>query len=57
MSLLALLRDRRGSTALEYGLIASLVIVAALGAIVGAGDAVVQMWTDMSEAVVAALSG
>ena len=57
MPLLRLLQDQRGATSLEYGLIASLVTVAALGAMIAVGDSTVQMWTEMGQAVVAALAG
>lgn len=36
-------RDERGATAIEYGLIASLVFLAVVGAVVGLGQAVVDI--------------
>ncbi|WP_010543348.1 Flp family type IVb pilin [Sphingomonas elodea] len=36
--LVALIRDRRGATAIEYGLIAALIAVAAIAAMQGLGN-------------------
>lgn len=40
----ALIRDRRAATAIEYGLIAALIAVAASGAIALFADAAIAMW-------------
>ena len=37
-------RDQRGATALEYGMIISLIVIAAVPAISGVADETVQMW-------------
>lgn len=44
-ALRALAADQRGATAIEYGLIASLIIVAIVGAIGGLGGGVGGMWS------------
>ena len=48
---LKLLRDRKGGTAIEYGLILALVVVAMLGALVGMAGATTTMWTGVSDNV------
>ncbi len=40
--------DRRGATAIEYGLIASLIVIAMLSALGGLGGGVGGMWTNVS---------
>lgn len=50
-----LLRDQRGATAIEYGLIASLIIVAMMGGMTALGGGSNGMWGRMSAQVVAAL--
>jgi pilus assembly protein Flp/PilA len=42
------LRDENGATAIEYGLIAALVAVAAMGAIGTMGEAVTGVFTDVA---------
>lgn len=49
--LCALKVDERGATAIEYGLIASLIIVAIIGALGGLGGGVGGMWTNLSATV------
>lgn len=44
-----LLRDESGATAIEYGLIAALVSVAAIGALTAMGDSLETMFTTVSE--------
>ena len=48
-------RDKRGATAIEYGLIASLIVIAIIAAVHGFADATIGMWdhvsTTMSEAL------
>ncbi|HEX8556399.1 MAG TPA: Flp family type IVb pilin [Sphingomonas sp.] len=43
--------DRRGATALEYGLILALVVIAMVGALSMVADATVGMWTNTSTKV------
>lgn len=47
-----LMRDSRGATAVEYGLILSLIVLAMLGALILLADATSQNWNDVSNAVV-----
>ena len=49
-----LLADQGGATAVEYGLIAALIAVAAIGGISALGGGAGGMWTDLSAAVQAA---
>jgi pilus assembly protein Flp/PilA len=48
LNMLMLLADRRGATAIEYGLIAALIVVAMMGALSGLGGGVGGMWTNLS---------
>lgn len=50
-----LIHDRSGATALEYGLIAALVFLAALAAMTLMGEQVEALWNDLSAAVIAAV--
>ena len=43
-----LLRDRKGATAIEYGLIAALIAVAAIGAMKGIGSKLNTTFTNVS---------
>lgn len=43
--------DQRGATAIEYGLIASLIIVAIVGSMSALGGGVGGMWTDLAAQV------
>ncbi|MEA1013109.1 Flp family type IVb pilin [Sphingosinicella sp. LY1275] len=43
-----LLSDIRGATAIEYGLIVSLVVIAIIGAIVQVAGTTIGIWTDVS---------
>jgi pilus assembly protein Flp/PilA len=47
----ALGRDRRGATAIEYGLIAALVCVAALTGLKNFANASINMWNSVSNTV------
>ena len=47
-ALLMLLANQRGATAIEYGLIAALIIVAIIGALSGLGGGVGGMWSNLS---------
>lgn len=50
----AIVRDSRGATAVEYGLILALVVLAMIGAITGVADVTVGMWGNISTKVQAA---
>ena len=43
--------DKRGATAVEYGLIAALIVVAMMGGLSTMGGGVGGMWTKISTAV------
>ncbi len=47
-TLRTLLADRGGATAIEYGLIAALIAVTAIGGISALGGGAGGMWTDLS---------
>jgi pilus assembly protein Flp/PilA len=40
--------DQAGATAVEYGLILALVVLAAMGAIVGLASATIEMWDNVA---------
>lgn len=46
-----MLRDERGATAVEYGLIVSLVVLAMIGALTQVAGTTTTMWNDVSEEV------
>ena len=46
-----LLRCRRAATALEYGLILALIVLALMAALIGLADTTTAMWTNVSDAV------
>lgn len=48
----ALARDERGATAIEYGLIVSLIVIAMIVAFKGVANANTGMWNRVSDAVV-----
>lgn len=48
-----LLADRTGGTAIEYGLIAALIVVAMIVALVQLANVTIGMWTHVSTAVTA----
>jgi pilus assembly protein Flp/PilA len=48
-----LLADRTGGTAIEYGLIVALVVIATVGAIVQLASLTSGMWNHVSSAVIA----
>ena len=56
MTLRRLLSDTRGATAVEYGLIAALIIIAMIGGLSELGGGAGGMWTGVSEDVVNATS-
>jgi pilus assembly protein Flp/PilA len=47
-----LLKDKRGATAVEYGLIVSLVVLAMLAALWQLATTTIRMWDGISERVV-----
>ncbi len=50
-------KDESGATAIEYGLIAALVSVAAIGALTALGGSLQTMFTTVSNALTAAVGG
>ncbi len=52
-----LMNDESGATAIEYGLIAALVSVAAIGALTAMGDSLDAMFTKVSGALTTATAG
>ena len=48
-----LLADQTGATAIEYGLICSLIILAMIGGLAALGGGAGGMWTKVHDAVVA----
>ena len=47
-----LFADRRGATAVEYGLIAALIVIAMIGGLSALGGGAGGMWSDLSNKVV-----
>ena len=51
MSLITFLKllgtDERGATAVEYGLIVSLIVIAMIGALNGVANETIDMWSDV----------
>lgn len=43
--------DARGATAVEYGLILSLVVLAMMGALITFADTSIEMWNNVSTSV------
>ena len=52
--MLRLLADRTGATAIEYGLIAALIVIAMVGALSALGGGAGGMWTNISSDVTTA---
>jgi pilus assembly protein Flp/PilA len=50
-----LLADRLGATAIEYGLIAALIAIAAVGGMNALGGGVGGMWSDLDTDIAAAM--
>jgi pilus assembly protein Flp/PilA len=50
-TLFQLIRDRRGATAIEYGLIAALIAVAAITAMSGVGSSLKTTFNNVSSAM------
>ena len=46
-----LLRDRRGATAVEYGFILALIVLAMIGALTGVGNVTTSMWNNINTKV------
>ena len=46
-----LLADKKGATAIEYGLIAALIVVAMMGGLRAMGGGMGGMWTNIAAAV------
>lgn len=51
-----LLNDERGATAVEYGLIITLVVLAMVTALSGVAETTSTMWNSVSDAVISASS-
>ena len=51
-NLLELVRDERGATAIEYGLIAALIAVAAIGAMQGIGSKLNSTFNNVSSQLI-----
>ena len=49
-------KDESGATAIEYGLIASLIAIAIVGGVSAFGDALETLWSDNQTGVVGALN-
>ena len=49
-----LLADTRGATAIEYGLIAALIVIAMMGGLAALGGGAGGMWTRLKDQVLAA---
>ncbi|HEU4961638.1 MAG TPA: Flp family type IVb pilin [Sphingomonas sp.] len=47
----SLARDRKAGTAIEYGLIAALIVVAMIGALSQLADVTTGMWDNVNDAV------
>lgn len=47
--LTCLFSDRSGATAIEYGLIVSLIVIAIMGAISGFAGESVEMWSNINQ--------
>ena len=50
---LALLKCRRGATAIEYGLICALIVIAMVGGLTALGGGLNGLWANVSAAVTA----
>jgi pilus assembly protein Flp/PilA len=44
-------RDERGATAVEYGLILALIVLAMLGALIGLANKSIEMWGNIATTV------
>ena len=50
-SIRLLARDQRGATAVEYGLILTLIVLAMIGALAGVGNVTSGMWNNVNAKV------
>ena len=48
--------DNSGATAVEYGLIVSLIVIAMIGALQGVAQATIETWSEVETASVEAMS-
>ena len=55
--ILSFLRDESGATAIEYGLLLGLIVIAAVGAFNSFASTVTTMWSHVSSNVSGAISG
>ena len=55
ITLRALAVDKRGATAIEYGLICSLIVVAIVGALSSLGGGVGGAWSELSDDISAVM--
>ncbi len=46
-----LIRDSRAATAIEYGLICALIVLAMMGALVAVGSVTADMWNNVSDKI------
>ena len=53
----SVLKDERGATAVEYGLIAGLVVIAIFGTVSAVASSTISMWNDVSRTVEESVSG
>ena len=51
-----LVEDQSGATAIEYGLILALIVIAMIGALQGVASTTVNMWGNVESKSVAAIS-
>ena len=52
-----LVRDRKGGTAIEYGLIAALIVITMIAAFVGLANTTTSMWGNVNTKIETARSG
>lgn len=50
----SLVRDRKGGTAIEYGLIAALIVVAMIASLKGVAGVTIGMWNNINDQVTSA---
>ncbi len=53
---LRLAADQRGATAVEYGFILALVVIAVMASVAGLADKTTSMWDDVSRSVTAVVN-
>ena len=53
----ALVRDSKGGTAIEYGLIVALIVIAIMAALFGLAGATTDMWNGVRDNVIEASKG